>query len=253
VCRLLGQVLRPVAAPLGALALLAGCSDASTVEPERRTRPQITVAAAAPLRPARTECVREFDPGRVRLVFGDPAALARRVRRGGGVDVYAASNMRLPRALARAGRLQRPEAFAADELVLAVPAGAEGIDGVDDLAGPGAVLVIGSQSASAARDALDRLAAGSRIPAVREVDDPIEALRAGGADAGIAFRSDVEATQGQLEAVELPDRLRRPVPYGAAVVRGTDQQAIAQAFLDDLREGNCHDALLTAGFGEPPA
>ncbi len=247
-CRFLGRALRRAAAPLGALALLTGCSDASTVEPERRARPDITVAAAAPLRAALTDCADAFEPGRVRLRFGGSAALARRVRRGDGFDVFAASTMRLPRVLARAGRLERPEAFAAAELVLAVPAGANGIDDVGDLAGPGAVLVIGGESAAPARDALDRLAA---IPAVREVDDPLADLRAGGADAALAFRSDVQDAGGRLEAVELPDSVRQAVPYGAGVVTGTDQPAIAQAFLDDLREGNCHDALLTAGFGEP--
>jgi hypothetical protein len=43
------------------------------------------------------------------------------------------------------------------------------------------------------------------------------------------------------------------VVYGAGVVRGARQPAIAQTYVDGLVKGRCADALEHAGFGPPPA
>ena len=85
-----------------------------------------------------------------------------------------------------------------------------------------------------------------------DVKGVVGKLVQGAADAGFVYRSDVEASGGELEAIELDDELKPAVAYAAGVVKGTKEPAAAQAFLDDLSEGNCHDALLTAGFAEPP-
>ena len=44
---------------------------------------------------------------------------------------------------------------------------------------------------------------------------------------------------------------RRAATYAAGVVTRSERPDAAEAFVDDLLAGRCHDALLAAGFGEP--
>jgi molybdate transport system substrate-binding protein len=67
------------------------------------------------------------------------------------------------------------------------------------------------------------------------------------------YVSDVRATDGRLTAIELPDSLGPTVAYGVAIVKGTDHEDAAQAFVDGLLEGDGHKALEAAGFEPPPA
>jgi len=254
--------VRRLVAAAGALALLAGCSDSSTIEAEGTPQPEIRVSAAASTREALTACAADFAPGRLRFRFAGSDELAARIRRGVKPDVYAAAGTRLPRALAREGLLERPVVFAGDELVLAVAKDAGGIESVADLARPGVTLAIGSAGVpvgASAREALARLGAGERRAILANVrssapdgDGVVGKLVQGAADAGFVYRSDAQAAADDVDVVELPQDLRPRVAYAAGVVKGTRQPAAAQAFVDDLREGNCHDALLTAGFGPPP-
>jgi molybdate transport system substrate-binding protein len=254
--------VKRLAALAGALALLAGCSDAGTVESGGGDAAQITVSAASSMQEALTACARDFTPARVRLQFAGSDELAAQIRQGLRPDVYVAANTALPRSLAREGLLERPVEFAANELVLAVPADDDAIDSLDDLARPGVTLVIGAEGVPVGaytREVLQRLGGAERraiLANVRssepEVKGVVGKLVQGAADAGVVYRTDVDATDGELRAIELPEDLQPIVAYAAGVVKGTRQPAAAQAFLDDLGEGNCHDALLTGGFGDPP-
>ena len=252
-----------LAAACGALALLGGCSDAGTVAPDRTPRPLITVSASTSMRDALTTCAANFEPGRLRLRFGTSSELAARLRKGERPDVFAAADTAVPAALARQGLIERPEGFVADALVIAVPKDHAGdVHAAADLAKPGVAVAVGAPAGElgvATRRVLRRLGAHDARVILANVRATapdslgvVARLLQGAADAGFAYRSDVEATNGGLAAVQLPDTLQPAVPYAAGVVKGTAQPAIAQAFLDDLREGDCHDALLTAGFDEPP-
>jgi len=255
-------VKRRLAAVAAALLLLAGCSDSGTVEPESTPNPELTVSAAASMKEALTTCAADFAPARLRLQFAGSDELATQIRRGVKPNVYAAANTKLPAALAREGLLEPPSVFASNELVVAVPKDDDTVQGIDDLARPGVTLAIGSASVPVGgytRDVLGRLGAKERraiLANVRtnepDVKGVVGKLVQGAVDAGFVYRSDVEATKGALAAIDLPDELQPTVAYAAGVVKGTQQAAAAQAFVDDLREGNCHDALLTAGFGESP-
>ena len=100
-------------------------------------------------------------------------------------------------------------------------------------------------------------------PAFRDAD---VTLRFGGSDAlaervGKGARADALAVAdtgvpasltdaGELEApVEFA--ADRAATYVAGVVARTTQPEAAEAFVDDLLAGGCHDALLAAGFTEP--
>ena len=240
-----------------AVALLAvGCGDD---EPAADERPRLIVSAAASLTDPLTACSREFEGADVRLSFGGSDELAAQIRQGVRPDVFAAANTRLPEELASEDLLETPVEFATNELVMALPGDERAIERVEDLAAPGVRLVIGAETVpvgSYTRDVLGHLPAGVREKILANVrsEEPdvrgvVGKLTQGAADAGFVYLTDIT---GDLTAVELPPELQPTVAYGAGVVKGTEQQELAQRYLDGLTDGPCADALREEGFGPPP-
>jgi molybdate transport system substrate-binding protein len=241
-------------APLAALALLAGCGDEGN--DAAAAKPRIAVSAAASMKEALTACAPN-----ARLQFGGSDELAAQIRQGVPVDVFAAANTKLPDALAQEGKLDRPQEFASNQLVLAVPAANAKVGSLGDLEQAGVTLVVGAEGVpvgdytrkvlanlGAARSAKILANVRSEEPDVKGV---VGKLAQGAADAGFVYASDVKATGGELKAITLPARLEPTATYAAGVVSASKQKDAAQAFVGDLVSGDCHQALLDAGFGEP--
>lgn len=252
----------------GGLVLSACGADADDGTPTRAgaasaERPTLTVLAAASLTDALTSCTKDYAPARVRLSFGGSDELAAQIRRGIGGDLFAAANTKLPEQLHDEGKVETPVGFAANELVLAVPAEDAKLAGLDDLVRDDALkLAVGSPSVpvgSYTRTALDRLPAPQRdavLDRVRteepDVKSVLAKLQRGVVDAAFVYRTDVRATKGAVRAIALPDAVQPTVAYDAAVISGGQREAAA-ALLEDLRSGACQDALQQAGFRAPAA
>jgi len=233
--------LRALAA-LAGLALLAGCGSGGTSA--------LTIAAASSLTGAFTEC-----GGDARLEFGGSDDLAAQIRQGVGIDVFAAANMKLPQALAAAGKAGKPVPFATNRLVLAVPLDSR-IGSIDQLAD--AKLVVGAASVPVGdytRQVLARLPAARRRAiegAIRSEEPDVKSivgkLVTGAADAGFVYASDVVASR-KLKSIALPAKLQPTVVYGISIVHDS---AKARAFVASVLHGNCAGSLRKAGFGPPP-
>ena len=241
--------MRRASALLALLALaLAACGGDGEDAP-------VTVSAAASLQGALTACA-----GDARLQFAGSDELAAQVRQGAPVDVLVAANTRIPEELAADGELEPPVAFASNQLVLAVPAGSE-IAGLDDLRAGGLQLVVGAEGVPVGdytRAVLDRLPAEQAAAILANVrsEEPdvkgvVGKLAQGAADAGFVYATDVEAAGDDLRAIRLPAELEPVATYGAGVVSDSEHREDAEAFVDGLVDGRCHDALIAAGFGEP--
>ena len=247
--------MRRVAIVALALAALAGCGGDDDT-------PQLTVSAAASLKQAFTQYGREFPDARARFSFAGSDDLAAQIEQGVEPDVYAAASTTLPQQLYEKGLVEQPTVFAGNRLVLAVPAGS-GIGTLEDLAGDGVTLAVGAEDVPVGaytRAVLDKLPAAQRRAILANVrtEEPDVAgitgkLTQGAVDAGFLYISDVRATDGALEAVELPDALQRDVAYGVAVVKGARHPDEARAFIAGLLDGAGARALERAGFEPPPA
>jgi molybdate transport system substrate-binding protein len=209
---------------------------------------------------ALTACAPDFPDATVRLQFAGSDELAAQIRQGVPVDVFASANTKLPEALASEGKLGEPVVFASNQLVLAVPADGE-IDSLAALERPGVTLVVGAEGVPVGdytRDVLARLGAersAAILANVRSNEPDVKGivgkLTQGAADAGFVYASDVEAAGDELRAIELDPRLEPKATYGAGVVAAAREPDAAEAYVDDLAAGGCHQALLEAGFGEP--
>ena len=228
-----------------AAAALAGCGGGSAV---------LKVSAAASLEPPFTQL------GGAHYSFAGSDQLAAQIRAGVRPDVFAAANSKLPEALYAAGLVEKPVAFARNELVIAVPK-RSAVRSIGDLARAGVSIATGSATVPVGAytaTTLGRLPAAehgaiernvrSREPDVAGV---IGKVREGAVDAGFVYISDVVATRGALRAVRLPAALRPRVVYEAAVVRGAAHPAKARAFVRGLLRGRAAAALRRAGFAAP--
>jgi molybdate transport system substrate-binding protein len=227
-------------------------------------RERLVVSAASSMTEALEKCGQEFGDAEnadVRLSFAGSDDLAAQIRQGARVDAYAAANTRLPDELYADGLIDKPVEFATNEFVLAVPKASD-IDSIEDLAKEGTKVVIGSESVpigSYTRETLAKLppAQENAILANVRSNEPdvkgiVGKLTQGAADAGLVYLTDVKATGGELEAIELPAGLEPEVAYGAGVVTKTRQPELAAKFVDGLTKGACADALTAAGFGAAP-
>ena len=223
---------------------------------------QVIVSAAASLKKALTSYGEQFEGGEVRLSFAGSDELAAQIRQGIKPDVFAAANTKLPDQLFEEGLVEQPVRFATNELVLAVPADADAVAALDDLATDGTTIAIGAEGVPVGvytRTVLERLPAAQSKAILANVrsNEPdvggiVGKLTQGAVDAGFVYRSDVEGAGGRLRAVELPDDLKPTVEYGVAIVKGAENPAGAKAFVDGLLDGAGAQALLDVGFGPPP-
>jgi molybdate transport system substrate-binding protein len=224
-------------------------------------KPDLTVAAAASLKAAFTQYGQQFSPANVRFSFAGSDILAAQIQQGVKPDVFASANTKLPKLLYAKGLVLKPVMFAANRLVLAVPAGSSKVRSLGDIEKPGVTLAIGSATVpigAYTRKVLAKLGPALRAKVLANVrsNEPdvtgiVGKLTQGAVDAGFTYVTDVRATKGKLQAIALPARLQPVVAYGVAIVKGSAHAAQAQAFISGLLSGAGQADLLTAGFLPP--
>jgi molybdate transport system substrate-binding protein len=243
----------------------SGCGDDEAEGGEGSGEPtRLVVSAASSMAEALEVCVPEFEEAKkadVRLSAGGSDELAAQIRQGARVDVYAAANTSLPEELHGEDLLSEPVEFATNELVLAVPAGSD-IRSLEDVAREGTKVVVGSESVpigSYTRAALAKLPLAQEeailagvVSNEPDVKGIVGKLTRGAGDAGFVYATDVDATGGDLKAIDLPDELDPRVTYGAGVPAEASEPELGQEFVSGLTLGPCADALEEAGFGAAP-
>lgn len=221
---------------------------------------EVIVSAAASLETAFTAYAE--DAGiEARQSFAGSDELAAQIRQGVTPDLYAAANTSLPEELNEEGLVGTPVEFATNRLVLGVPAGSD-IDSLEDIEAEGVTLAVGDEGVPVGdytREILGSLPAARSEAILANVrsNEPdvggiVGKLTQGAVDAGFVYVTDTVATDGAIEAIELPSELQPEVAYGVAVVEGADNPVGAQAFIDGLLDGPGAEALREAGFGPPP-
>lgn len=239
---------------LAALATaMAGCGSGDG-------KPRLKVSAAASLKEAFTKYGARFAGAEATFSFAGSDELAAQIKQGAKPDVFASANTKYPDQLYRAGLVEKPVAFTANRLVLAVPADSD-IRTDAGAARSGVKVAIGSKGVPIGdytRDVLGRLGAtGAGILGNVRSEEPdvksiVGKLTQGGADAGVVYVTDVTATKGRLRAIELPAAAQPRVVYAAAVVKSTAHRDQAKAFVQGLVGGAGQRALRAAGFEPVP-
>jgi len=226
------------------------------------SKPTLTVSAATSLKTAMTQYGEDFTAASVRASFAGSDELAAQIRQGVKPDVFASANTTLPEALYKEGLVEKPRVFAANRLVLAVPASGAKVSSLADLEKPGVTIAMGSETVpvgSYTRKVLAKLPASESKAVLANVrsNEPdvggvVGKVAQGAVDAGFVYVTDVKAASGELRAIDLPEELQPQVAYGVAVVKGAKHPEQAKAFVDGLISGDGRKRLEAAGFLPPP-
>jgi molybdate transport system substrate-binding protein len=243
---------RLVAVPLALAAFGAGAQE-------------LIVSAAASLTDAFREIGRDFEtahPGaRVVLNLAGSDVLLAQIAHGAPADVFASAD---EAAMNRAEktRLLAPGTrrdFAANRLVVVVPASAAAVAGLASLAGPRfRRIAVGSpQTVPAGRYAKHALEGADlwtallpRLVFTQNVRQALDYVAREEADAGFVYATD---------AAIMPDRVRvafdvatgTPVRYPIAVIEGSHQSALAAAFVAFVAGSAGQRTLARFGFRSP--
>lgn len=261
--RLLAEV-----ALLGLTAVsLAGCAGTSAGSTAPSSSPSasapdidLTVFAAASLADAFGDITAGFEaehPGiHVVVQAGGSSGLAAQLVEGAPADVFAAASDATMKTVADAGLLVgEPAIFATNTLEIAVPPGNPGgVAGLADLANPDLTVALCDTAVPCGAAAAKAFAAAGITPAPDTLEQDVTAVltkvELGEVQAGLVYKTDVQAAGAKVEGVEFPEAATAPTSYPIAVLAGSAHPDVAHAFAEYVR-GEGRSVLTEAGFGTP--
>ncbi len=237
-------MMRTIAAAAAAVAaLLAGCAQ-STEDP--------VVFAAASLEPAFTELFGDD----AQLSFDGSSGLVDQLEGGAPADVLATADQRTMDRAKDLGLIEgEPKQFAANHLVIVVPAGNPAkVTGLDASLDDAALVVCAPDvPCGAASQRLARARGVTLHPRSEEtkVSDVLGKVTAGEADAGLVYLTDATKAGDAVETITVPGAEEDPNTYWIGAVHGGDADR-AKAVIDKVL-GDGQDVLATYGFDGPAA
>ena len=261
-------VPRTVGAALAAtaLAVLAGCGGGDTGGEQPPASGEaaggtLTVFAAASLTGTFEDLEQRFEaanPGTdVVFNFAGSSALAQQINQGAPADVFASADQNNMTKVTDADNAEgEPVVFATNTLQIAVaPQNPKAVASLQDLVNPDLRTVVCAPQVpcGSATEKVEQ-AAGVDIPAVSEEQDVksvLQKVTTGNADAGLVYRTDVTASNGQAEGVDIAQASEAVNEYPIVVLRNTQNQALAQQWVDFVNGDEGRHVLEAAGFGAP--
>lgn len=235
------------------LAVVVSCSGAAS------ERGDIIVSAAASLTDVFTAVETRFEgahPGlQVQLNFGSSSALREQILEGAEVDVYASANPANMQAVIEAGEAEDFQVFATNLLQIAVPTGnPAGITGLDDFADDELLIGLCAEGVPCGDFARQALAKAEVVPEVDTNETDARALitkiEAGELDAGIAYVTDVLASEG-VDGIDIATESNVVAEYTIAALDRGANPAGAEAFVAFVLSSDGQSVLQRFGFGSP--
>jgi len=265
-----GRAKRFTSLAFGLVLLLVclGCSPTIIVKGD----PAVTVFAASSLTDAFKEMGAEFERThtgtKVTFSFASSSILSTQIEEGAPADVFASADADTMRAVVESGRADEPHSFATNALVVVVPRNSTVVQTFSDLAKPGVKLVLAGKDVPAGKYARLMLANASggqgigpdfstRVLAnVRSEESNVRAVltkvQLGEADAGIVYRTDVQAAKGEVGAITIPGELNVAATYPITVTKEGKQNVRARTFVEYVLSKPGQEILARHGFGGAP-
>ena len=237
------------------LAAVAGCSSGRvrTAGGAELIGAELTVAAAASLKPAIAEIAADFEEetgADVTTVFGSSGLLSRQIENGAPFDVFLSASRSFLTQLQEDGFVRDSIPFADGQIVLTGKARslrALKSDSIENiaLANPetapyGTAARAALRKAGIWADVKDKIVYGENI------GQAFDFVQTGNADAGIVARSLTNAAG--ITAPLIDDGLYEPIEQWAGVVIGTKARPAAAAFMNYLTGAPAQKTLRSFGY-----
>jgi molybdate transport system substrate-binding protein len=224
-----------------------------------RTTP-ITVYAASPLIKSFTAIANEFEAANphysVQFVFAGSSDLSTSLTDGAIADVYASGNTDNMTAVTNAGLTEgAPVAFAANRLVIVVPAANPGhVSSAADLSRPNLRVAVcdATSTCGTATELAERRTGVHLQPAASEVTSRgvLKDVTAGEVDAGLLFMSDARLAGDAASIIDLPGSVDDVTSWITAI-KGSTLSGEAAHFIDEVTGPTGKRILEDNGFVEP--
>ena len=247
------------AACIVALLSLSACSNADDADSDSTETTTVTVFAAASLTEVFADVAEEFtktEPDvEVRFSFAGSSDLVAQISEGAPADVIATADETTMDTLAGDELLaEKPQVFASNTLTLAVPEGnPDSIASSKDFLGKDLVVCAPQVPCGAATgDWAQRN--DVRLEPVSEensVTDVLGKVRAGQADAGIVYVSDIARADSEVDQVDLDGADAVVNKYPAATVGASENKEEADGFVTFLQSDQAAELFADAGFSPP--
>ncbi|MFP5348099.1 MAG: molybdate ABC transporter substrate-binding protein [Actinomycetes bacterium] len=259
---------RPAALAVLAVVLLLGACGrtdpspaASPSHPDgERVTGRVVVLAAASLTETFTEIADRFErehPGTdVVLSFGGSSSLAQQVVAGAPADVFAAASPATMSTVVQAGDATDPVVFARNRLEIAVPPGNPGkVTGLADFADSARTIALCAPQVPCGAAATQLFAAAGVQSAPDTLEQDVKAVltkvELGEVDAGLVYRTDVNAAGDAVQGIPVPEATRVVNDYPVAVLQDAPNPQAARAFVELVRSTEGRAVLSKAGFDVP--
>ena len=256
--------MRPSSRLLAVVAVLAvgvaACGSDSSDEPATDVG-DVTVFAAASLTAAFTEIGEAFTlehPGAdVTFNFAASSELVAQIGQGAPADVFASADKSNMTKLTDAGNnATEPETFATNLLEIIVgPGNPQGVTGVADLANENLIVVTCAPEVPCGKYAAQVFESAGVTVAFKSLEENVKAVVSkvilGEADAGIVYKTDVDAAGDKAAGVEIPTDINVLAEYPIAVTKDAPNAEGAQAFIDFVQSEQGRGILASYGFLAP--
>lgn len=244
---------------------LTGCSAGEEVTgtPESAIvlSDELTVFAAASLAGAFDQLAEGFEAENpavdVRpITYDGSSVLATQILEGARADVFASADERNMAKVTEAGLASGAEPFATNTLAIAVaPGNPHRIESVKALADDGLTIVLCTAEVpcGAAAEALIEAAGTTIRPASEEqnVTAVLSKVKSGEADAGLVYRTDIQAAGDQVDGVEIPNAQDAINVYPIVSLADAPDPDHAAAFVRYVLSPAGQKILASFGFGAP--
>ena len=221
----------------------------------------LVVSAAASLQDAFTEMADAFEdrhPGTdVLLNFGGSSTLREQILEGSPVDVFASANISNMDAVVEAGEVRgQPVVFASNRLQIAVPAGnPAGVEALADFSDETLLIGLCAEGVPCGDFARETLALAGVQPSIDSDEPDVRALLTkigeGELDAGITYVTDIAASGGDVDGIEIPDELNVVTEYPIATISTGASPDAAEAFVELVLSELGQAILRDHGFASP--
>lgn len=224
-------------------------------------RTTLVVSAAASLTEVMEELAAAFTATHpdveVVVNVGGSATLAHQVLEGAPVDVFASADPETMAMIVAAGLASGdPVVFATNRVVIGVPAGnPAGVSTLADLADPSLVVGLCAPAVPCGAVAHRVLDAAKIVPSLDTEEPDVRSLATkiteGEVDVGIVYVTDIAASSGGIEAIEIDAGSSGRTSYPAAALADASHPGDAAAFVAFLTSDAGRVILDRHGFGPP--
>jgi molybdate transport system substrate-binding protein len=245
-----------VVAAVVALGALSACGNGSSAS--SGAGKTLTVSAAASLTESFDKIKDEFmaaHPGtQVRVNYDGSSTLVQQITAGGPADVFASADQKNMAKLVKAKLADgTPQVFASNVLEIAVPPkNPQHIKTLKDLARPGTEVVLCAPQVpcGSAAKKVEQKAGITIKPRSEEqnVKAVLTKVRAGEADAGLVYVTDVLSAKGKVTGIKFPESSAAVNEYPISVVKGSKNASLAKQFIDFVRSAKGKAVLTSDGF-----